>query len=182
MKSCLNRTIYVAIALTAQSPAGHSSAADLQQRPMDQMQGDCSNFAWDLADEFRLWATGATRVVASVTGAGGPALESAKKYDVVLSAQNEVKFAMPPEQDRGGAGKHAGVVAFSPSEDALYRISASNASWIDVTTPNSIVASRAFEMQTKCQSIFKSVAYELKKGTPLILQINGSSTQSIGAL
>jgi hypothetical protein len=46
--------------------------------------------------------------------------------------------------------------------------------WVDVLTDHAVVKSTGFEMQTKCTTVFKSVAYLLSGGDTAILQFNGS--------
>ena len=93
-----------------------------------------------------------------------------------------VKFVVAPQKDRGGPDKYSGLVSFVPATDGVYRVSASSGVWIDAVVAGTVVPSARFEMQTKCTTIFKSVAFELKGGAPVVLQINGSATPTVGLL
>lgn len=156
-------------------------AQDLPQRPMQEMHGDCSNFAWDLTEEFRLWDQAAVSLPMQDAGSG-PGLESGRRFELALVPQPEVAFTVPPEQDRGGPDKFAGIIRLTLPTPGLYRISASNPAWIDLVRDGTIVPSAAFEMQTECRTIFKTVAYRVETAGEFLLQINGSPSPMIGLL
>ncbi|MCC6914913.1 MAG: hypothetical protein IT566_14530 [Rhodospirillaceae bacterium] len=154
-------------------------AADvLPQRPMEQMHGDCSTFGWNMEREFKLWESEALAVKASATSDSTPIIPVSRKVDLALLPHSDVRFSVPPETDRGGPGKFSGLATFTVDKAGVYRISASSGLWIDVVANGKHISSRAFEMQTGCKSLFKSVAYELPAHTPLIVQLNGSTVQA----
>lgn len=158
-----------------------ATAATAQtQRSMDEMKGDCSAFAWNMAHEFEIWGRPGASITASASPASAPVVAVGAKLELLLAPHASVSFAAAPETDRGGPDKYSGVVKFTVPVDGVYRISASNGLWIDVVADGKPIPKVAFEMQTRCETIFKSVAYPLKAGSPLILQMNGSKSPTLG--
>jgi hypothetical protein len=152
------------------------------QRSMEEMHGDCTNFSWDMSREFSLWSGSVTSVAASSTPDTTPIVTINRPTLLALAAQENVRFARAPEADRGGADRFAGLVSFVPAQDGLYRISASSGVWIDAVQNGEVVSSARFEMQTRCATIFKSVAYRLRGNEPVMIQINGSRTGEVRLL
>jgi len=152
------------------------------QRPMDALQGDCSNYGWNLKREFEVWGTQPIAVVAKPEPSALPLVDIDRRLDVTLQPHASVKFAVSPEKDRGGPNKFSGLISFVPPADGVYRVSAASGVWLDAVVSGAIVPSLRFEMQTKCTTIFKSIAYELKGGAPVTLQINGSAKPVLGLL
>ncbi|MBX3504659.1 MAG: hypothetical protein KF895_04210 [Parvibaculum sp.] len=151
----------------------------LHPRPMEEMQGDCSNYQWDMSEEFRLWETEASHVAASATADEAPAIGLATRYTVTLHPHDSVTFVATPEKDRGGEDRFSGLLKLEIPEDGLYRISASSGVWIDAVVDGKVVKSTSFEMQTKCNTVFKSVAYRLSGGNTALLQFNGSRSGTV---
>ena len=148
-------------------------AADVPpQRAFEQMRGTCSDFQWNLAREFSLWTGAPLAVSAATKAANAPAVLLERRHDVALAPTAGVTFAQPPQQVRGEPGRYSGIVRFSVPADGRYRVSAGDR----------LVESAAFEMQTRCDTIFKSVVFDLTAGTPLLLQFNGSPTEVVGVL
>lgn len=143
-------------------------------RPMDQMHGGCDAFAWNLATEFHLWAGEAAMAKAGLNGADAPPVVAGKPIDVSLLPQPGIAFAAIPEQQRGGPDAFAGLVTFTPPAAGLWRVSASTGLWVDAVVDGVLVKSAGFEMQTGCDKIFKSVAWDLPAGKPVVLQFSGS--------
>jgi hypothetical protein len=159
-----------------------ASFARAAEAPMAQMQGGCADYKWDMSAEFATWAMAATPVHAARNDGEAPMIDAGVRYDVTLAAHESVQFVAAPEKDRGGPGKSSGLLKFTPKDDGLYRVSASNGLWIDVVQGGTRIASDAFQMQTKCETIFKSVAFRLKGGQTHVVQLNGSSQQMTGLL
>jgi hypothetical protein len=158
-------------------------AADVPpQRAFEQMRGTCSDFQWNLAREFSLWTGAPLAATAATKAADAPAVLLERRHDVALVPTAGVIFAQPPQQLRGEPGRYSGIVRFSVPADGRYRVSAGNSLWYDVVAGDRLVESAAFEMQTRCDTIFKSVVFDLTAGTPLLLQFNGSPTEVVGVL
>jgi len=152
---------------------------EFSPRPMEEMHGSCDNYRWDMSQELALWNEEANEIVASPVSDTAPSIDLATRYSVTLSPHADVVFAAMPEKDRGGEDRFSGILLFEVPEDGLYRISASSGLWIDAVAGNKIVSSSGFEMQTKCETVFKSVVYRLKSGTGTVLQLNGSRSSSV---
>lgn len=162
--------------------AACTSLADehaLHPRPMEEMQGDCSNYRWDMSEEFSLWEKEAANIAASASADAAPGIGLAARYTVTLHPHDSVAFVATPEKDRGGKDKFSGLLRIEIPEDGLYRISASSGVWIDAVVNGAVVKSTSFEMQTKCTTVFKSVAYRLSGGDTAFLQINGSAVSTV---
>lgn len=148
-------------------------------RPMDQMRGDCAAFALDVTREAALWAAGPrTALTASAAASGAPALATGTLARLALLPQTEMQFAVTPEQDRGGAGRHAGHLRLEVPQAGLWRVAASNGLWFDAVAGGAILPSSAFEMQTGCGAPFKVVVFELPAGA-VTLQFNGSPSPQV---
>ncbi len=163
--------------------AGGAWSQQPVQRPMHEMKGDCANFAWPMAKEFAAWALSGDRVAAAKSSAAAiPSIPVGVRRDIELLPHAEVQFAAPPQQDRGGPDKFSGLVRIQVERPGLYRVSAGNGLWLDLVEGGKVVPSAAFEMQTGCDRIFKSVAYRLDKPGLLLLQLSGSPTKLVPIL
>ena len=168
--------ILVSVLLLLATPA-------LAQRPMSEMQGDCSNYATKLDREFELWGKPPELITAAIEVKGVPSAVSVdRKHVINLARHDDVKFAATPEQDRGAPDRFSGIVRLTVVASGTHRISASNGLWIDAVDGYTVRKSSTFEMQTKCPTIFKTVTYQLESGRPYWLQLNGSRTQDVGLL
>lgn len=162
--------------------AGYAAVAEergLHPRPMEEMHGDCSNYSWDMSHELSLWDISGQDVVATAVAEAPPSVELSTRYKVNLLPHREVVFVVTPEKDRGGSDRFSGILQFKVPADGLYRVSASSGIWIDAVSHGEVIESSGFEMQTKCGSIFKSVAYRLSQGDAVLLQLNGSKSASV---
>jgi hypothetical protein len=172
--------MFVAAMIFAAAPAVGDELPP--QRPMEDMHGDCANFAWNMKRELALWQAKPAAIQARGKADMLAELQVDQRSEVALVAHSSVAFTVPPQKDRGGSDKFSGLVAFTPAKDGVYRISAGSGVWMDAVVKGAIVTSSRFEMQTKCASVFKSVAFTLKGGEPVTLQINGSATPTVGLL
>lgn len=162
--------------------AACASLADdhaLHPRPMEEMQGDCSNYRWDISQELDLWEKEAASVTAAASAENATRIGLGKRYTLTLLPHSSVAFAATPEKDRGGEDRFSGLLSFEIPEDGLYRISASSGVWIDAVVNGTPIKSAGFEMQTKCTTVFKSVAFQLSGGNATILQFNGNRDATV---
>lgn len=181
MRNAVSSFSFVACTLVAGLSA---QAADpsLPQRAMTEMQGACTNFGWNMTDEFKLWSAAPVAVAARPLNDSLPALKLGQRYDVSLKPHPDVSFVAKPEQDRGAPMVFSALAAYTAPEAGLYRLSASNGLWIDAVRDGKVIPSSAFEMKTKCDSIFKSVAYRFAAGDRIVVQLSGSRTETVGLL
>ena len=153
-------------------------AQDTRGRPMDQMQGDCSNFATDLDQELAMMRAPVTTVSASIS-LDRSAIAPQGAFELTLNPQDKVQFPVTPARERGNSNTFAGIVSLGDLPAGLWRISADNGAWIDLVAEGKILASPEFEMQTKCAELFKTVVFEQPHNSPTFLQISGSRNPAI---
>lgn len=151
-------------------------------RPMTEMHGDCANYLTDVSRDLALWALPVEALAAGVAPMTATTAPLERRLRLALRPHSEVRFAAAPEQMRGAPDKFSGLVAIRTAEAGAYRLSASNGLWLDVVGPAGRIPSRTFEMQTKCDQIFKTVTYDLPADTDLIIQLNGGATAEVDLL
>lgn len=151
-------------------------------RPMSEMHGDCANFLTDVTRDMALWAQPATAIAASATSGAAASAPLEKRLRIALKPHPDVRFAAAPEQMRGAPDTFSGLVAITTGAAGAYRLSASNGLWLDVVGPAGLIPSRTFEMQTKCDRIFKTVTYDLPANARLIVQLNGAAAPTVDLL
>lgn len=153
------------------------------QASMDDMHGDCSAFSWDMSFEFSRWNEPAQRLAAATSQHGSAAVIAlGTPMELELSSHAAVSFVAVPQRDRSKADTYSGLAVFTPENSGIHRVSASQGAWIDAVQNGNPVPSERFEMQTGCERIFKSIAFDLKAGEPVWLQINGNKTPRIKVL
>jgi hypothetical protein len=157
-----------------------AAKADEAARPMAEMHGGCANFKMDLRHEFAIWKSpGIAQKAVPAAADGVKAISTETKYAVELLPHPSVKFVAPPFKDRGGPDKFSGLLRLEVPKDGLYGVSASTGLWIDVVEGKTLVSAKRFEMQTGCDTIFKSVEFPLRKGVVYWLQLNGSAAGKV---
>ena len=141
-------------------------------RPIDEMRGNCDDYALDVRNELAAMA-GVPRNLTALTerGAAPPISPSWQSLLVTLHHSEAVTLATIPKL----AGPNAGLVALSVPEDGLYRISAGSAVWIEVVQGQAGVEPTQFEMQTGCATLFKTIQYRLKKDMGYWLELSGTT-------
>lgn len=146
-------------------------------RPMDEMHGDCRHFAVDLTKEFALWSQPGV-----ATGAGVTNVPLAKKLSLSLVDQKSVKFMVPLAKTFPTRKPRGGLFSFEVPASGSYRVSAGSKIWFDVVDVGAgkAVEASSFEMQTRCKTIFKTVAYELSAGRRYALQVSSGDTDQVG--
>jgi hypothetical protein len=154
----------------------------LRGRPMDQMQGDCNQFATNLKSEMRLMAQPPVMIQAAASAQNAAQLLPFQSSAVSLQPQLNVIFLLPPEKKRGGADTYAGLVSLGTLRKGLWHVSADGGIWLDLITSGKMVASPSFEMQTGCKILFKTVAFDVPGNSPLLLQISGSKSPVVKLL
>ncbi len=151
-----------------------ASAQRIIQREFNDMTGGCDNYGWNMKAEFAIAKAEPVQIRAAAKNEALVEMKLDVNNDVTLHPARAVTFAMPPERDRSGPATFSGLAAFKIPEAGVYRISSSDNNWMDVVRGTQRVASAAFEQQSACKILNKSVAYRLNAGDSLILQINGN--------
>jgi hypothetical protein len=173
----------ILIALLAATLPAYAQPNDPRGRPMQEMQGDCSNYRVDLKREFTLWQQQPiARKAASAGEAPHGVLQPDQRTSVTLLPSARVRFAVKPAEDRGGPDKFSGTLPVARLAPGTWRLSASSGAWIDLTAGQRLLDAPSFEMQTKCQTIFKTVTFIVPENAALVLQLNGSPRPVVDVL
>ena len=156
-----------------------------EQRPMSQMHGGCDDYAFEMTRSFALWDAGKGAVSAGRNPAQPGALELDEKVQVELAPMERLSWLVrPPVAKKGFSGAQGGILAFQVNESGLYRLCLSGKIWADVVDVSAAKAldDVQFEMQTRCERIFKVVVFRLEAGKPYHLQLAFSKETKIGVL
>lgn len=92
---------------------------------------------------------------------------------ITLAPAVTVKFAKPPEKIRTPSDNHAGLIELTLPRKGVWRISFSNALWVDVIKDGAYVKSGAHGMLAPCTSLRKIVEFEAEQGRYLV-QLSGN--------
>jgi hypothetical protein len=143
-------------------------------RPMSEMHGGCENYKMNLKNEMALWEKQPVKEL--VPGA---------KTQLALEPQAMVKFLKDPQKKFTPQTElYAAVIRFHVPTSGTYRLSIGKKAWADVldTAKMKIVPAATFEMQTKCDKIFKAVEFALEANKEYALQINGNAARTLDVL
>jgi hypothetical protein len=145
-------------------------------RPMNEMSGGCANYEWDMRNEFALIAADAEPAKTYSKGEPqAPNVPINKKLAVTLFPTSQVNFVVEPERRGKKAEEFAGLARLVVPKDGTYRVSTVIPLWVEIASgAGERVRSNKFEMQSKCEKIFKSAAFPLRAGTPYWLQLSAS--------
>jgi hypothetical protein len=165
--------------------AGSIALAQPTSRPMSEMHGKCSDFAWDVQNELKLWGDTPVALTAAPLAAKASEAPKGKKIQLELGSERLMRLLVqparptPPEMSSFG-----GFVAFEVPRDGDYRVSAGSRLWFEVVPAgkSKAVESPGFEMQTGCEKIIKVVLYPLKAKTRYLLQVTGSAVSNAAFL
>ncbi|HXW61680.1 MAG TPA: hypothetical protein VEJ45_03710 [Candidatus Acidoferrales bacterium] len=161
--------------VTAPTGTAHNQA-------MGKMQGGCGDYTADLHSEMKLMSAQLTDVTSGSGAADAAQIRPGVAYSVRLLPQQQVHFALPPGQNRGGAGRSAGVLSLSDLPAGSWRISTDNPVWLDLVASGQIVDSSAFEMKMACTTILKTVLYTVRGKGPVLIQVNGATQRTVRLL
>jgi hypothetical protein len=146
-----------------------------KSRPMSEMHGTCSEFKMNLKKELKAWQEPITQVK------NGDSMHLEKKLDLSLVPSTQVQFLAPPAKKFPmKTQSHGGLFKFKVPEDGVYRVAAGTRVWFDVVDVNAktLVDEVEFEMQSKCDKIFKVVTFNLKQNAEYALQVDSSANDS----
>jgi hypothetical protein len=139
----------------------------------------CDGFAWNVSHERALFATQPITVTAATTAGPAPALDIDKLYEISLAPQNKVSFVLVPDKKALPDGAFAGLVTLNVPTVGKYRVSISDAFWIDVIADHKFVATDDFTGVHECHAPRKIVQYALPAGNDLILQFSNANSASL---
>jgi hypothetical protein len=149
---------------------------------MAQMHGGCGNYTADLSNEMRLMAGDAVEVKAGTDAGNAPMGALGRVMEVHLAPQTGVHLAAAPAQDRGGAERKAGLVGFEKLEAGEWRVSLDRFAWVDLVRGGQLLESGAFEMQTECGALFKTVVFHVPAAGGAVLELTGASEAAVRVL
>jgi len=153
------------VVLTFCAAAGEALATD----------DPCSGFRWDVSREQRLFGTAAETVTAGKHVASAPLLIPDRLYDLAVTLQQEVTFAVAPGKKTPIAGASAGLARMHLPAAGEYRISLDQGFWIDVVAENRLLPAEDFQGRPGCRTPHKIVVYWLPGEKDLILQLSGAA-------
>src|ERR1700689_3845829 len=91
----------------------------------------CVDFKWDVSPERSLFAGPATPTVAAADPKSAPVLLLDHLYELKLSKQEQVRFAVTPGKKSPREGSHGGLVTFKIPAGGSYRVAIDMPFWID---------------------------------------------------
>lgn len=134
----------------------------------------CDKFAWNIERERAL-------LEGRLLPAGDGLMDRTEAAGLALTLMPlaEAKLPRPPERQPKDQSTFAGIVSFSAGPGpTTYRISLSDAAWIDVVQGGAFVKSGKFTGARDCPGIRKSVEFYIGP-TPFVVQISGAASPAI---
>jgi hypothetical protein len=139
----------------------------------------CVDFKWDVAQERALFAGSATTLSAGADAKSAPALLLNHLYELKLSKQEQVSFAVTPGKKSPREGSYGGLVTFKIPASGSYRVAIDMPFWIDVVSDGALVAAADFQGQHGCSSPHKIVQFDLLGTRPFFLQLSNAAPESV---
>lgn len=163
------RSIYCSMALATAFAAAAPVLAD----------DSCVDFKWDVSHERALFAGSATPVAAGANQKSAPVLQLNHLYELKLSKQEQVSFAVTPAKKNPRDGSNGGLVAFKIPAGGSYRIAIDMPFWIDVASNGALVAANDFQGQHGCNSPHKIVQFDLLGTRSFFLQLSDAAPDRV---
>jgi hypothetical protein len=139
----------------------------------------CVDFKWDVSQERALFAGSATPLAAAANAKSAPALLLNHLYELKLSKQEQVSFAVTPGKKSPREGSYGGVATFKIPASGSYRVAIDMPFWIDVVSDGALVAAGDFQGQHGCGSPHKIVQFDLLGTRPFFLQLSNAAPDSV---
>jgi hypothetical protein len=134
----------------------------------------CDKFKWPIEHERALLAK-----AISLPPDGTVSQPLAAAVKVPLAAIADAHLPMPPGRRPKTPDSNAGFVRYAAlPRAATYRITISEAAWIDVVQDGKEIKSTAFSGALGCEGIRKSVKFNLA-ASPLVIEISGTNAREI---
>ena len=151
-----------------------SALASMRVRSAD----PCDAFSWNVAHERAVFATPAVAVTAAAAAGAAPTLAVDRLYDIALTPQGQVRFALTPEKKALADGAYAGMVTLHIPVAGRYRVSMSEGFWIDLIADGKFVPTDDFTGSHACRAPRKIVQFILPAGD-LTLQFANTNSASV---
>ena len=137
----------------------------------------CDKFKWPLAHERS--ALSAPQIARLESGA---ALAFDAAASVHLAPLAQAKLAMPPERAPKASPSYAGAIKLdAPGAAGTFKVSLSDAGWIDVVQDGRFVRPVAFTGALDCQGLRRSVKFPLE-AKPLTIQLSDVKSPDISLI
>jgi len=134
---------------------------------------------FDLTEELQLFQAAPTEVVAGGTLKSAATLQAGKLYEASLEPQSGVRFPVPVGKATIDDGSYAGVFKVAGGPAKTLRVTLNAGAWIDVLIGNRALESARHVGMPDCPLLRKSVEFSVPPNTALVLQISGSTEQTI---
>jgi hypothetical protein len=166
-----SRVGWLLLAVAAVVASQTAFAADAQ---------DCTHFTWNVAHELAVMQQTPQMLAAGTKpDAQAPRVELDRLYELRLSAQGAVTYALAPARATVADDARGGVVRSRVARAGLYRISLGGRHWVDVVDGGQFIKSRDFQGSHDCERPHKIVEFELPAARDLLLQFSGSGEESL---
>jgi len=136
-------------------------------------QDPCAGYAWNVAHERALFGGAVAAREAGATLSAAPELSVDRLYELTLRPQAAVHFATPPQgKKHPDKDAYAGIAKVYIAKAGLYRVSVSEAFWVDLVHGEQVIASKEFAGVHACHAPRKILLYQLPSGE-VLLQLSG---------
>jgi hypothetical protein len=136
----------------------------------------CSEFAWPVAREIKLFGDSAIEPVMS-----GATLGALPPTGVAIDLQPQVtvEYVLAPGREPKSDDSFGGILTISNVAQAgAYQVTASTEAWIDVIQNGKALASTAHTGKEGCPDVRKSVRFDLDAG-PVTIQVSDAVSSQI---
>jgi hypothetical protein len=128
--------------------------------------------------ERAVFATTAQALPAGRALAAAPVLVPKQLYQLTLSPQDQVSFAVTPGKRMLADGAYAGVAHVHIAQPGSYRVALDGGFWIDLVSGNTLITSSDFTGQPHCDAPRKIVLFSMPAGD-LVLQLSGATSTQV---
>jgi molybdate transport system substrate-binding protein len=139
----------------------------------------CSDFRFDMSQELQLFAGAPQKIAAGAASGSAPLIQNGQLYQTALVSQEKVRFASPPGKTTVAEGSYAGLLKLPPASSGTLRVTLNEAAWVDVVDGNHVLESVRHTGSHDCSLVRKSVEFSVSPEGSLLLQISGSTEESI---
>jgi hypothetical protein len=138
------------------------------------MHGGCASFQMDLQAELNAMQKDKRGLVAwPARGDHSNLIKELSPAEISLLPLDHTALTVRTKR----TGDYAGMVPFGVPKSGRYRLSAGSPVWIEVVADDRPVEPLAFEMQSKCATLFKTVVYPLNAGVAYWLELSAMTRE-----
>ena len=139
----------------------------------------CNGFRFDMSEDLQSFAGAPQKIAAGAASASAPLIQSGQLYQTALVSQQKVRFASPPGKTTVAEGSYAGLLKLPSVSSGTLRVTLNEAAWIDVVDGSHVLESVRHTGSHDCSLVRKSVEFSVRPERALLLQISGSTEESI---